>query len=103
MDYKLRISAQAQKDIEAIYNYVLKDGKEIAQKQADVIYSALDNLQLFPDMGANLANYTVKQNNYKFISIKKTYVAFYKIIGNEVRVIRIFRGEQDYLAQLGIQ
>ena len=29
MDYKLCISAQAQKDIEAIYNYVLKDGKEI--------------------------------------------------------------------------
>ena len=103
MSYKLRISAQAQNDIESIYNYVLKDGITIAKKQADLIYSSLENLELFPEMGANLSTYTIEKNDYKFLSIKKTYIAFYKIIGNEVRVVRVFRGEQDYLRQLGIK
>ena len=103
MSYKIRISAQAQNDIESIYNYVLKDGIAIAKKQTDLIYSSLANLELFPEMGANLSAYTIEKSNYKFLSIKKTYVAFYKIVGNEVRVVRIFRCEQDYLRQLGIK
>ena len=103
MSYKLRISAQAQSDIETIYKYVLKDGITIAKKQADLIYSSLENLELFPEMGANLSTYTTKKNDYKFLSIKKTYIAFYKIVGDEVRIIRVFRGEQDYLSQLDIK
>ncbi len=103
MNYKLRISAQAQKDIESIYNYVLKDGVTIAKKQGNLIYSSLEKLELFPEMGANLSTYTIEKNDYKFLSIKKTYIAFYKILGDEVRVIRIFRGEQDYLRQLNIK
>ena len=59
MGYKLRISAQAHNDIESIYNYVLKDGISIAKKQADLIYSSLANLELFPEMGANLSVYTL--------------------------------------------
>ena len=103
MNYKLRISEQAQKDIESIYNYVLKDGVTIAKKQANLIYSTLEKLELFPEMGANLSTYTIEKNDYKFLSIKKTYIAFYKIVGDEVRVIRSFRGEQDYLRQLDIK
>lgn len=103
MIFKLCISAQAQNDIESIYNYVLKDGESIARKQADVIYSSLENLKLFPEMGASLSTYTIEKNDYKFLSIKKTYIAFYKIVDNEVRVIRVFRGGQDYLSQLGIK
>ena len=103
MNYKLRISEQAHKDIESIYNYVLKDGITIAKKQAELIYSSLENLERCPEMGANLANHTTKKNDYKFLSIKKTYVVFYKIEGDEVRVMRIFRGEQDYLQQLDIK
>ena len=101
--YKLRISPQAQSNIEAIYKYVWKDGISIAKKQSDLIYSSFENLELFPEMGANLSTYTTKKNDYKFLSIKKTYIAFYKIVGDEVRIIRVFRGEQDYLSQLGIK
>ncbi len=103
MNYKLLISAKAHNDIESIYKYILKDGITIAKKQADLIYSSLENLELFPKMGVNLSNYTIEKNDYKFISIKKTYMAIYKIVDDEVRVVRVFRGEQDYLRQLGIK
>ena len=103
MQVQLRISAQAQRDIESIYHYVQKDGVTVAKKQVSLIYAALENLQIFPEMGANLSAYTVEKNDYKFLSIKKTYVAFYRIVGNEIRVVRVFRGEQDYLTQLGIK
>ena len=78
MSYKLRISAQAQNDIECIYNYVLKDGIAIAKKQADLIYSSLENLQIFPETGANLSTYTTQKNDYKFLSIKRRTSYFTK-------------------------
>lgn len=103
MSYKLRISTQAQNDIESICNYVLKDGKAIPKKQADLIYSSIESLEIFPEMGANLSRYTTEKNDYKFLAIKKTYVVFYKIVGAEIRIIRVFRSEQDYIRQLGIK
>ena len=45
-------------------------------------------------MESNLSIYTIEKNDYKFLSIKKTYIAFYKIVGHEVPVLK---GEQDYL------
>ena len=80
MSYKLRISAQAQNDIEDIYKYVLKDGISIAKKQADLIYSSFENLELFPEMGANLSTYTTKKNDYKFLSIKKRISHFTRLL-----------------------
>lgn len=103
MSYKLRISEKAHNDIYNIYRYVLKDGEEIAKKQAHVIYDALKSLEMFPNMGANLSSRVTQKTDYKFLTIKKVYVAFYKIVGDEVRVIRVFRGEQDYLRELGIE
>ena len=82
MSYKLRISAQAQNDIESIYNYVVKYGISIAKKQADLIYSSLENLQIFPKMGANLSTYTTQKNDYKFLSIKRRTLYFTESFAN---------------------
>ena len=86
-----------------VYKYGLKDGISNAKEQANLIYSSFENLELFSEMSANLSTYITKKNDYKFLSIKKTYIAFYKIVGDEIRIIRVFRGEQDHLSQLGIK
>lgn len=78
MNYKLRISEQAQKDIESIYNYVLKDGVTIAKKQANLIYSTLEKLELFPEMGANLSTYTIEKTIINFFLSRKHILHFTK-------------------------
>lgn len=97
MEYTVKISPQAHDDIRAIRDYIIKDGLEIANKQAAIIYDALGTLAVFPKSGIDLNNYVNEHTDYRFIVIRKIYLAFYKINGNEVEVYRIFRGEQDYI------
>lgn len=93
MAYKVLISVQANNDIESIYKYILKDGKNIAKKQINIIYSSFENLQMFPNMGVNLSKFITTKNDYRFIIINKTYVAFYKVIYYEIRIVQVFRTE----------
>ncbi|MCD8040099.1 MAG: type II toxin-antitoxin system RelE/ParE family toxin [Clostridia bacterium] len=83
--------------------YILKDGESIAKNQINIIYGALENLALFPDMGKDLNLYINKKTEYKFIVIRKIYLAFYKVDNEDIEVIRILRGEQDYLSLLGLK
>ncbi|MCM1545771.1 MAG: type II toxin-antitoxin system RelE/ParE family toxin [Clostridiales bacterium] len=98
----LRISPQAHRDIAAIYDYILKDGESIAKKQVADIYGALSNLVNFPNMGKSLNNYISQSTDYKFLIINKLYLAFYKICDDRVDVVRVLRGEQDYITVLGL-
>ena len=41
-------------------------------------------------MGKNLSNYISHETEYKFITIKNTYIVFYKIITDEIRIVRVF-------------
>lgn len=102
MKYKLLISIKAQQDLEAIYEYIKKDNLSSAIKLINLIYNSLENLQFFPEIGVNLSNYTIENNNYKFLIIKKKFIVFYIIDNKEIKVIRIFRTEQDYIKILGI-
>lgn len=102
MNYKIIISPQAHEDILSVYNYVLKDGESIAKKQVSLIYSAIERLSVFPDIGISLNKYISVQTDYLFIVINKLYLAFYKKTKNSINVIRVFRAEQDYITQLNL-
>lgn len=102
MEYSVRISPAAHDDIKAIRDYVLKDGEEIANKQALTIYDALEILATFPNSGIDLNKYVDEPTDYKFLVIRKVYLAFYKVHDNYVEVVRVFRGEQDYIKALDL-
>lgn len=102
MSCKVEISPQAHADIEDIYNYILKDGQNIAAGQVKQIYSALENLGLFPNIGIDLSKHISKKTNYKYIVINKIYLAFYFAENNSVQIVRVFKGEQDYIKILGL-
>lgn len=103
MQYNLIISPKAHEDIVEIYNYVKKDGKSLAEKQADVIYESLENLQKFPNIGKDLSNFIDVETNYFYIIIKKSYMAFYVIDGENVNVTRVLSTKQDYLKIIGLK
>ena len=100
MEYLLKISPKAEEDFDGIYNYVIKDGESIAKNQIAVILDALETLKLFPETGIKLSNKISTANDYRFLVINKTYIAFYKIHDGFIGVYRILRKEQDYLKAL---
>ena len=102
MKYVLRISPMAHEDIKNIYGYIKKDGESIAKKQAEMIYDKLNNLLLFPQCGTQLSKFVKRQTNYRVLIINKIYLAFYKVNDNNIDVIRILRGEQDYIKELNL-
>ncbi|MBR1868293.1 MAG: type II toxin-antitoxin system RelE/ParE family toxin [Clostridia bacterium] len=102
MDYTVKLSPKAHNDIKEIYEYVLKDGENIAKKQADAIYNSLERLSVFPFSGKSLEKYVSQPTDYKFIVINKLYIVFYKVEGESVEVVRILRGERDYLNELNL-
>lgn len=99
MEKTIRISPQAHCDIENIYNYVLKDGKSIAKKQVETIYGAIENLSTFPEIGIPLQKFVERKTDLKILVIKKVYIVVYDN-GDTVDIIRVFRKEQDFIAQL---
>ena len=74
----------------------------IAKKQVDLIYNAMDNLSEFPKIGKILDNFIEAKTDYRFLVVNKTYLVFYKIVTEEIHIIRVLRGEQDYLNILGL-
>lgn len=102
MDYIVKISPQAHEDIKIIRDYILKDGQDVADRQAALIYDGIENLAIFLNAGVDLSKRVERETNYRFIVIQKVYLAFYKIIDKTIYVSRVFRGEQDYIALLGL-
>lgn len=103
MSYKIKISPTAHEDIRGIYDYVLKDGESIASNQVDEIYDALSALSEFPLIGKELSSYVARKTDYRYIVIRKLYLAFYKIEIDEIKVLRIFRKDVDYIAKLRLK
>ena len=103
MSFTVRISPKAHEDVAGIYNYIANDSKTAARKQVDLIYNAMDNLSEFPKMGKILDNFIEAKTDYRFIVVNKTYLIFYKIVKEEIHIIRVLKGEQDYLNILGLK
>lgn len=100
MAYTLRINPKAHQDIQAIYDYILKDGESIAKGQAELIYKGLEKLADFPGIGGELSKKFSVKTDYRYLVVNAPYLAFYKIMQDTVDVYRILDGRQDYIRLL---
>ena len=99
----IRLTPQAHQDIENIYNYISKDGKNIAFQQINLIFKSLDNLKVFPKMGKDIRNYLNVKKKYRSLYIGKSYIAFYRIEQDYIMIIRILWTNQDYISLLELE
>ena len=102
MSKLLRISPRAHEDIQSIYNYVRKDGEGIAQKQLRHIYSEIENLAQFPEMGIPLQKFVIRKTSFRLLIVRKVYIVVYNLTENTVDILRVFRKEQDFITALGL-
>lgn len=98
--YNIIIEKYAQKDLESIYNYICNNlfNKEAAIKLLNKINEKFDSIALFPKSAPLIINNYVKNKNLRKLLIDN-YIAFYEVddIKNEIKIIRIMYGMQNYI------
>ena len=99
MEYKIRINPLAITDIQEIKVYIAEDNPAAAVETGNAIYSVIENLAFFPQMGVPLHSRINLRTDYRYLVCGK-YLIFYKIEGEFVSIYRILNGMRDYLSIL---
>ena len=98
MKSRLHYSAEALRDLDEIWDYIVSDlsNPAAAQRTVDKIVDSVERLSDFPEMGAPLISAADVDGDYRFL-VCGSYLTFYRAVGNEVYIDRILYGRRDYL------
>lgn len=99
MKFKIRINPVAIADVQEIKAYIAEDNPAAAERMGNDIYSKVEKLADFPQMGVSLSSRINMKTDYRFL-VCGTYLIFYKIEGEFVSVYRVLNGMRDYLSIL---
>ena len=99
MKFKIRINPVAIADVQELKAYIAEDSPGAAAMMGTAIYSKIEKLADFPEMGASLSAKINIKTDYRFL-VCGVYIIFYKIEGQFVSVYRVLNGMRDYLALL---
>lgn len=98
---EIKLTPEAHNDILKIYQYVKKDGEQIARNQVTYIYDGIENLGTFPQMGTALQKHVERKTTLRYVVIHKIYIIIYDVT-DIVEIIRVFRKDQDFISVLGL-
>ncbi|GAB6170715.1 type II toxin-antitoxin system RelE/ParE family toxin [Paradesulfitobacterium aromaticivorans] len=99
MKFKIRINPVAITDVQEIKAYIAEDNPATAERMGNDIYSKVEKLADFPQMGVSLSSRINMKTDYRFL-VCGIYLIFYKIEGEFVSVYRVLNGMRDYLSIL---
>lgn len=91
---KLRINPVVVKDLKSIHRYIAEDSEKNADRVLTEIYGKFENLQLFPEMGADLSKRVSFHTDYKY-AIWENYLIIYKYNHEYVEIYRVLNRYQD--------
>ncbi len=91
---KIRINPLVAVDLKNIKEYISEDNSEMAIKTVQEIYSEFENIQRFPNIGAELSKRVSFKTDYKYI-VHGNYVVLYKVGKEFVEIYRIVNRFQD--------
>lgn len=93
--YKIRILQLAREDIGEIYFYIAADSPKSALAMTDKITNKIDTLAELPIIGKIVPDNELAKQEYRMLIID-SYIAFYKVIDDEVVVYRVLHGMRYY-------
>lgn len=98
MKNKLHYTREARRDLDDIWDYINADlsNPSAAARTVDKIMDAIDQLGDFGELGAPLNSVSHIESDYRFL-VCGSYLAFYRVSGNNVYIDRILYGRRDYL------
>jgi len=91
---KLRINPIVAKDLKDIKSFIAEDNLEMALKTVRTIYEKFENIQQFPNIGAELAKRVSFKTDYKYI-VWNNYIIIYKITKSHIEIYRVVSRFQD--------
>lgn len=91
---KLRINPVVVKDLKSIHEYIAEDNEQNADRVVTELYGKFENLQLFPEMGADLSKRVSFRTDYKY-AIWENYLIIYKYNHEYVEIYRVLNRYQD--------
>jgi len=95
-EYKLEVLTPAQYELEEIATVHMElVGPQSARKITDSIYAAMEQLEIFPELGVVCKDTQLAALGYRML-ICGNYLCFYRLIGNIVFVYHIVDGRADY-------
>ena len=95
--YRTRLLPRAKKDLKRIHRYMRKYNFE---KAIDIIYKSIEDLAYMPRMHKTLIYFRDKRGEYRRI-VSGKYIIIYKIVKDEIIILRIFNQKENYLNQKG--
>ena len=98
---KINFSPTAINDLKEIKSYITDDlcSEKAAVNIIKKIMMRIRQLEDFPEIGAHLSSIVRIETPYRFIICGK-YIAFYKLDGDEVHIIRVLYGRRNYIQTL---
>lgn len=91
---KLRINPLVAVDLKAIRDYITEDNEEYAAKTINEVYGKFENIQMFPEIGAELSKRVSFRTDFKY-AVWKDYVIIYKVGKEYVEIYRVVSRYQD--------
>ncbi|WP_088228878.1 type II toxin-antitoxin system RelE/ParE family toxin [Desulfosporosinus sp. FKB] len=93
--YKIKILQIAREDIGEIYLYIAEGSPKSALVVINKITDKIDTLAELPHIGKIVPDNELAKQEYRMLIID-SYIAFYKVIDDEVVVYRVLHGMRDY-------
>ena len=93
--YKITILQIAREDIGEIFFYIAGDSPKSALAMTDKITDKIDMLAELPFIGKIVPENELAKQEYRMLIID-SYIAFYKVIDDEVVVYRVLHGMRDF-------
>lgn len=89
-----RINPSAAKDLEMIRDYIAEDNEDMAITVINNILKKIQLLQVFPNMGTDLAERVSFSTEYKYV-VWEEYLIVYKIENDFISIFRVLNRYQD--------
>lgn len=93
--YDIVLLPVAYSDLDEIFDYVLAENPKAARRVLRDIMQKLSRLQDNPYSGAPLNERSLNKFHFRMV-IASPYIAFYRVIGNQVIVYRVLHGARNY-------
>lgn len=91
---KLRINPLVESDLKEIRDYIAEDSVEYAAKTIKEIYGKFENIQMFPEMSADLSKRVSFRTDYKY-AVWENYVIIYKAGEEYVEIYQVVNRYRD--------
>ncbi|MCL1874368.1 MAG: type II toxin-antitoxin system RelE/ParE family toxin [Clostridiales bacterium] len=97
----IKYTPEAEDDLAKIKEYISGhlESPIAAENTVAKITKKIRKLEQFPEMGAPLSSIVNIVTDYRFL-VCASYLAFYRIDGNNVYIIRVLYGRRDYITIL---